>query len=228
MNALASKFDRNANWSHDSLQDRGEESQRLKFVRIDRLSGIEIATLKKYQVGETNVSLCNLGDIWAASQKKWNLYGGVDIILQDSDITISCGFKDMTDYGMVSEPLPQPSPNPFVGEHLERYCFSIAKVVDKTSKLEKEFNELSGTWYRETRMLSFARQKALHPCYQKIIGMGKDALPFIFRELQNGKGDWMWAIESIARLPDNPVPKGATYKDAVNVWLQWARANGYI
>src|ERR1700733_8715969 len=50
--------------------------------------------------------------------------------------------------------------------------------------LEKEFNELAAQWYQETRKLSLANQIVLHPAYQKIIGMGRDALPFIFRELK--------------------------------------------
>jgi hypothetical protein len=96
------------------------------------------------------------------------------------------------------------------------------------SELEQEFNKLANAWYRETGMLSFIRQKALHPCYQRIIGMGKDALPFIFRELSIGKGDWMWALECITRLDKNPVPEGASYKEAASIWLQWARENKYI
>jgi hypothetical protein len=58
--------------------------------------------------------------------------------------------------------------------------------------------------------------------------MGKDALPFIFRELAKGKGDWIWALECITRLPENPVPEGATFKEAVKFWLQWAKENGYF
>jgi len=102
----------------------------------------------------------------------------------------------------------------------------IAKEND--SQLEEDFNRLAGTWYRETGMLSFVRQKALHPCYQRIIGMGKDALPFIFRELLKGKGDWIWALEAITRLERNPVAQGATFREAVATWLQWGKDNGYV
>jgi hypothetical protein len=103
----------------------------------------------------------------------------------------------------------------------------LTKPEEKASELQDEFNELASVWYRETGMLSFIRQKALHPCYQRIIGMGRDALPFIFRELSSGKGDWMWALECITRLDKNPVPEGATYKEAAAIWLKWAKENGY-
>jgi hypothetical protein len=98
---------------------------------------------------------------------------------------------------------------------------------EKPSELEKEFSRLANVWYQETRMLSFIRQKAVHPCYQRIIGMGKDALPFIFREMSKGKGDWIWALESITRLDKNPVPANATFKEARDIWLQWGKDNGY-
>ena len=98
----------------------------------------------------------------------------------------------------------------------------------KRMGLEAEFYKLADVWYRETRLFSFIRQKALHPCYQRIIGMGRDALPFIFRELSKGKGDWIWALESITRLDANPVPSGATFKEARTIWLRWGKSNGYI
>ena len=97
-----------------------------------------------------------------------------------------------------------------------------------TSDLEKEFNELAEQWYLETRMFSFIRQKAMHIAYQNIIGMGKDALPFIFRELSKGKGDWIYAIERITRLKENPVPGNATFKETIAIWLDWATKNDYF
>ena len=105
---------------------------------------------------------------------------------------------------------------------------ALSKSEEKNLELKEEFDALASIWYRETRMLSFIRQKAIHPSYQRIIGMGKEALPFIFGELAKGKGDWMWALECITRLPKNPVPAGATYKEAVRIWLQWATEHGYF
>lgn len=97
----------------------------------------------------------------------------------------------------------------------------------KPSELEMEFNDLAAQWYRETRMLSFIRQKATHPAYQQIIGMGKDALPFIFRELQERGGDWIWALEYIVRS-ENPAKGSTSFKETVRLWLEWARTKGHI
>ena len=39
------------------------------------------------------------------------------------------------------------------------------------------FRELAETWRRETGFFSFMQQRALHPAYQRIIGMGWVAVP---------------------------------------------------
>jgi hypothetical protein len=99
--------------------------------------------------------------------------------------------------------------------------------MEAPDTLEQEFNQLAGQWRSETGMLSLIRQKAMHPAYQKIIGMGKDALPFILRELRNRGGDWLWALEAIARPKVNPALGTTNFKDAVAAWLKWGEENGY-
>ena len=93
--------------------------------------------------------------------------------------------------------------------------------------LEQEFNQLASQWRNETGMLSLVRQKAMHPAYQQIIGMGKDALPFILRELRSRGGDWLWVLEAIARPKINPALDTTNFQDAVAAWLKWGEENGY-
>lgn len=90
--------------------------------------------------------------------------------------------------------------------------------------LETEFRALADQWRKETRMLSFVRQKAVHPAYQQIIGMGKEALPFIFDEMKNRGGDWLWALQAITR--ENPASGTTSFKEAVAAWFAWARKMG--
>ncbi len=65
----------------------------------------------------------------------------------------------------------------------------------------------------------------MHRAYQQIIGMGEAALPFIFRELKKGKGDWMWALESITQ--EDPAPERSTFKQTAKAWIQWGIDHGY-
>jgi hypothetical protein len=98
--------------------------------------------------------------------------------------------------------------------------------TEALSPLEVEFNELASQWYRETRKVSSAEQMVLNPSYQKIIGMGKDALPFIFKELQKTRGHWIWALAMILR--DDKAKPGMKFREAVDAWLEWGKTNGYI
>lgn len=118
-------------------------------------------------------------------------------------------------------------PRPGTGPQKRGRAKGESYPTEVTNTVEYEFNELAEKWYAETGMLSFVRQKALNPAYQMIIGMGKDALPFIFRELSTRGGDWLWALEAINRT-ENPAAGITNFRAAVAAWLEWGRARGYI
>lgn len=65
-----------------------------------------------------------------------------------------------------------------------------------------------------------------HPAYLKIIGMGKDALPFIFKDLDARPDDWIPALMSITE--DNPVKPDDNFEQAVKAWLRWGREHNYL
>ncbi len=92
--------------------------------------------------------------------------------------------------------------------------------------LGKEFHELAGKWRSETRILSSVSAKIFNPHYQRIIGMGRPALPFIFAELRDRGGFWYWALECICG--ENPAAESETLPDAKRVWLEYARRHGYL
>lgn len=89
-----------------------------------------------------------------------------------------------------------------------------------------EFRQLADTWRRETAVLSSLHRIVLNPAYQRIIGLGPAAIPLILDELRNRPGHWFWALHAIT--DENPVTSGATFKEAVNAWLNWGRAKGYV
>src|SRR5881296_4008791 len=101
-----------------------------------------------------------------------------------------------------------------------------ATAASTGTALEEQFNELAQAWYRDTRMLSSAQQIVLHPAYQKIIGMGKEALPFIFRELKRTRGHWLWALAMITR--EDRAKPGENFRNAVDSWLAWGQKMGYL
>ncbi len=94
-------------------------------------------------------------------------------------------------------------------------------------ELREEFTSLVARWRRETGKLSVVQKKAVHPAYQRIIGLGQDVLPFIFAELHQRPDDWLWALEAITGKDDVATP-GSNFDAAVHAWLQWGKARGYL
>jgi hypothetical protein len=65
---------------------------------------------------------------------------------------------------------------------------------------------------------------ATHPAYQRIIGMGPEALPHIFRRLESGPDHWFWALRAITGVdPVPPEDRGRMVKMR-EAWLNWAKA----
>ena len=94
--------------------------------------------------------------------------------------------------------------------------------------LPAKFQELVEIWRRDTMFLSFMQQRALHPAYQRIIGMGLAAVPLILEELQREPNQWFWALEAITE--ENPVPpeSAGDVRRMARAWIDWGRQRGYL
>ncbi|HXU33453.1 MAG TPA: hypothetical protein VN851_23030 [Thermoanaerobaculia bacterium] len=90
------------------------------------------------------------------------------------------------------------------------------------------FGALAGQWRKETAHLSSVTQMAMHPAYQRIIGLGEKALPFLFEDLQREPSHWFWALRAITGK--NPVPDSAkgNVAEMAAAWLDWGRSRGYV
>jgi hypothetical protein len=101
-----------------------------------------------------------------------------------------------------------------------------SRIVAKNS-LERQFRQLSHQWENETGMLSDLSQKVIHPAYQRIIGMGQDAVPLLLNELSKRPNHWFWALRSITGAnPVKPEHRGRI-KLMAKDWLCWGRDHGY-
>ncbi len=113
---------------------------------------------------------------------------------------------------------------------LHRWHFLRSKQaeveISSENRLRRTFRTLAEHWRRDTRFVSLARKKIMHPAYQRIIGLGPQALPLIFKELKQRPSQWFWALECITG--EDPARDSSTFADAVEQWLAWARRNGYL
>ncbi len=101
-------------------------------------------------------------------------------------------------------------------------------TLEPTAVVETRFDELIRSWKRDTRMTSSTTEMSIHPAYQQIIGMGEQALPLIFRELQQAPGHWFWALKAITG--EDPVPTSDLGRMPAmrQAWLDWGRRKGYV
>lgn len=92
--------------------------------------------------------------------------------------------------------------------------------------LEREFRRLTCEWQTATKYQSSVTAICSHPSYQRIIGMGQVALPFILRELQQSPHLWFWALKAITGA--NPVPQDHRGRIALMAadWIAWGRQRG--
>ncbi|MCS6804916.1 MAG: hypothetical protein NZ823_07200 [Blastocatellia bacterium] len=101
-----------------------------------------------------------------------------------------------------------------------------AEASPESAAVAERFYSLAEEWRRECAHLSSMREMVLHPAYQQIIGMGKEALPFLLRELERKPDHWDWALWAITG--ENPVPPehAGRIADIAHDWLEWARRRG--
>src|SRR5579884_508390 len=90
----------------------------------------------------------------------------------------------------------------------------------------RKFAALAKKWREETRFISSINDAAMHPAYQRIIGLGASVIPLILLELEAEADQWFWALRSITG--ENPAPP-ETAGDTMAMraaWLEWGRRKG--
>ena len=87
---------------------------------------------------------------------------------------------------------------------------------------EQAFAELAATWKAETRFTSSIDDIVLHPAHLAILGLGKQAIPWILRELKREPGHWFFALNILTG--ENPVPPSLRGDMAgmTRAWINWA------
>jgi len=90
------------------------------------------------------------------------------------------------------------------------------------------FLTLAAQWRATAPPSSSARELAMHPAYQGIIGMGERAVPFLLEELQHRPDHWFWALRAITGC--DPVPRShwGSLAQMSHDWIMWGRRAGWI
>lgn len=95
-------------------------------------------------------------------------------------------------------------------------------LTSRRGALEFEFARLASEWKTATEFESSVTRIAMHPAYQRIIGMGAPALPLILRDLESTHDAWFWALRAITGEDPVPPEERGVIHLMVLAWLKWA------
>lgn len=101
-----------------------------------------------------------------------------------------------------------------------------ARPFQKADELAHEFAVLVKQWKRETGFRSSLSERFTHPAYQRVMAMGKAALPFILQDLRDTSDHWFYALRFIV---GKDIGEGAaSVGEARAKWLEWGYKNDYL
>ncbi len=103
-----------------------------------------------------------------------------------------------------------------------------SRTVQPTAEQNRLFGQLAEEWRRATALSSSPTEKAMHPAYQRIIGMGPVAIGLMLQELRRLPEQWFWALKAVSG--EDPVPPETRGQVAAmaEAWLAWGRERGYL
>src|SRR5579871_5093791 len=92
---------------------------------------------------------------------------------------------------------------------------------------QERFQSLVAEWKSERGHSSKLADLAMHPAYQRIIGLGPRVVPLLLGEMNARPDHWDWALRAITGI--DPVPKESWGKlnEIAAAWLAWGREKGF-
>jgi hypothetical protein len=101
---------------------------------------------------------------------------------------------------------------------------------DSTTGRKARFQTLVAEWRRERGAMSSLTEMSMLPAYQKIIGMGADAVPLIIAQLRSEGAEpdqWFWALMAITDANPVRLEDQGNFVRMAQSWLMWAEKHGY-
>lgn len=120
-----------------------------------------------------------------------------------------------------------------VEELIRRIALGQAALMQPASDQSEEsiqdrFERLAAEWRAQTGMLSSVTDKAMHPAYQQIVGMGRPVVPSLLRDLARKPDHWFWALRVITGIDPVPPADRGRIKKMAEAWLKWGKAQGLL
>jgi hypothetical protein len=104
---------------------------------------------------------------------------------------------------------------------------SFAQGEGPESSTKTMFGELAATWREESAFCSSLLEMVTRPSYQRIIGLGRSAIPHILAALSQQPDHWFWALKAITGEDPVPPEDRGNLQRMTQAWLIWGVRNGY-
>lgn len=111
---------------------------------------------------------------------------------------------------------------------VQESVFEVPGPSAAPKSLKDEFQLLSEEWKKETQYVSSITDIAMHPAYQRIVGLGNQAIPLILQSLAREPSHWFWALRAITGADPVPPQARGKVREMAQAWLRWGRENGWI
>ena len=108
---------------------------------------------------------------------------------------------------------------------LQQLILPYYTAIQGRADCSGDFEKFKKEWENDTVIISNLNEIAMHPAYQRIIGMGTTAVPLIICEMAKKPGHWFWALKAITG--EDPVPTEArgNIRQMTDLWLDWWEEN---
>ena len=122
---------------------------------------------------------------------------------------------------------PWPAGTTILSNDLGQLAAPVSHLAsDARETIEIEFRSLANQWNVETGYHSSLAKKFTHPAYQRIMAMGREALPLILSELRDNPDHWFYALRMIV---GRDIAEGTeNFDDARAAWLYWGYQENHI
>ena len=102
------------------------------------------------------------------------------------------------------------------------------RIQGPPETVREEFERLAEEWRADTQFASSPSDVAMHPAYQRIIGMGSEVVGMILDALRTDPRLWFWALRAITG--EDPVPAGArgNVHEMAEAWIRWGQERGLV
>lgn len=101
----------------------------------------------------------------------------------------------------------------------QEYITSVDDFSDNSLFLRERFNVLYDRWYKDTEFLSSVGSIINHPAFNAIVGMGKDAVPYILDKIDKEPSPLVWALNLIFKSKVSNDSR-LTVSDACKLWVK--------